>query len=204
MAQAIAEAIADTGRSQADVARALGRTPAWLNRIVNGERGIKSPDLERLADELGVQVSDFYDRGVRPRRVAEGNASYLPGPLVAIPVVDQEASASLRGGMVVDQVFIDRAAAPAPDRLVGVRVRGNCLAPDIVDGDIVVVDTSMSAEPGNPVVALVDGELHVKRYWIKGSGKHVLKSNEGEVEIEPWQIEGVVVSLHRQMEKRRR
>lgn len=96
LAQAIAEVIAEHGRSQSDVAKALGHTPAWLNRIVRGERGIKSPDLVALAEELGVDVGDFYDRGVAPRRIAEGNAEYLPTPLVAVPVVDQEASASLR------------------------------------------------------------------------------------------------------------
>ena len=191
MGHAIRDAIREQGRSVSNVAKAVGHDPSWLYRIINGRRGITAIDLERLGDELDVQ---FRHGG----ELREERSSYVAEPPTAIAVVDQEVSASLRGGVVVDHVYLS-GRGRVPQHIVAVKVRGDCLAPHIVDGDYVIVDTSRTAESGNPVVATVDGHLHVKRYRVKPSGATVLTSNEGEIAIQPWQIDGVVIALNRDM-----
>jgi transcriptional regulator with XRE-family HTH domain len=50
-------------RSQTDLARAIGRSPSWLNGILKGQKGISLPALDAVARELGVDVPDlFIDR----------------------------------------------------------------------------------------------------------------------------------------------
>jgi transcriptional regulator with XRE-family HTH domain len=197
MANAITELIKERGRTRADVAKALRRPPSWLYRILSGKHQIKAIDLQALADELDVPVSDLYPPELR--QLAERAGVYVP--LRPIPVIDQEASASLQGGVIVDHLYIrgTSASSDAPHNLVGVRVHGDCLSPWILDGDVVVVDTTRTPESGNPVVATVEGTLHVKRLRIRPSGRWSLVSNEGEIQIEPYQINGVVISLDRDL-----
>ena len=195
MASAIAQLIEERGRTRADVAKALRRPPSWLYRILSGKHQIKAIDLQALADELDVPVSDLYPPELR--QLAERAGVHVP--LRWIPVIDQEASASLQGGVIVDRIYIRGSVADAPHNLVGVRVHGDCLSPWIIDGDVVVVDTNRTPESGNPVVATVEGTLHVKRLRIRPSGRWSLVSNEGEIGIEPYQINGVVISLDRDL-----
>lgn len=172
----------------AEISRRVGRDPSWLSRVVNQERGIKAEDLERLEDVLDVS---FRGGG---RALRERHPDYVV-ELVWVPVVDQQASASLRGGVVVDRQPIPK-EIPAQRRqhLIGLRVSENSLAPRVLCGDTVIVDTMARAESGNPVVATVDGHLHAKWYKVKPSGRHVLEGDGPEIEIEPWQIEGVIVA----------
>jgi transcriptional regulator with XRE-family HTH domain len=196
MADAIVQLIKERGRTRADVAKAINKPPSWLYRILSGKHRIKADDLQALADELDVPVASLYPPDLR--QIAERAGVYVG--LRPIPVVDQEASASLQGGVIVDYIYVrGPGTGSAPHNLVGVRVHGDCLAPWIIDGDVVVVDTTRTPESGNPVVATVDGTLHVKRLRIRPSGRWTLVSNEGEIAIEPYQINGVVISLDRDL-----
>lgn len=47
----------------------------------------------------------------------------------------------------------------------------------IQDGDLLVVDRSVDARPGHIVVALVDGEVIVKRYEILGQRPYLCSGN---------------------------
>lgn len=47
----------ELGRSQADVAGALGHTQAWLSGIENGKREPRLDDLEELLRELKLVVT---------------------------------------------------------------------------------------------------------------------------------------------------
>ena len=202
MGAAIADVIRERDRTIPQVARGSGVPERTLYRIVRGEtKSVKDQHLVKLAEELDVPLS----RLVGPRRgIAEDPGDY--SPVVAVPVIDQEASASLRGGVVLDNIYLPNEAVPEHRRrdTLALRVRGNCLAPDIMDGDTVIVDLAATPESGNPVVASVDNLLHVKRLRVKSSGRWYLTSNEGELEIEPRQVDGVVVGLYRAMGPRLR
>lgn len=56
------------GRGEDDSALALycGHRPAWLSKILSGERGIKLSDLDKVADFFGLAVAQLFQHGIAP------------------------------------------------------------------------------------------------------------------------------------------
>ena len=82
------------------------------------------------------------------------------------------------------------------------RVRGDSMVEDgIRDGDLLVVQRREEAEVGQTVVALVDGEATVKRFYRQGEKVELRPANErfSPIVAEPSsvRVEGVVVGLVR-------
>jgi repressor LexA len=82
------------------------------------------------------------------------------------------------------------------------RVRGDSMIEDgIRDGDLLVVQRREEAELGQTVVALVDGEATVKRFYRQGEKVELRPANErfSPIVAEPSsvRVEGVVVGLVR-------
>lgn len=85
------------------------------------------------------------------------------------------------------------------------RAKGNSMtAAGISDGDLLVVDKSITPSSGNIVVAVIDGELTVKRIVTQGES-YVLKA-EGDItdtiqfkDGQELQIWGVVTSVIRKL-----
>ncbi len=66
-----------------------------------------------------------------------------------------------------------------------VRVKGHSMAgAGIADGDLLVVDRSLEAASGDIVVAVIDGELTVKRLWRRGGRVRLLAENPAFAPIE--------------------
>jgi DNA polymerase V len=82
-----------------------------------------------------------------------------------------------------------------------VRVTGNSMTgAGIQSGDLLVVDSSIEAEDGKVVIAVVDGELTVKRLRRDGEAISLLPENPDYAPIElaidaSFQIWGVVTSV---------
>jgi repressor LexA len=82
------------------------------------------------------------------------------------------------------------------------RVRGDSMVEDgIRDGDLLVVQRRENADAGQTVVALVDGEATVKRYYLQGEKVELRPANERfrPIVADPSsvRVEGVVVGLVR-------
>ena len=83
------------------------------------------------------------------------------------------------------------------------RVAGDSMTgAGIFDGDLVIVDRSLEAQPGDIVVAIVDGEFTIKRFRRNGSDIELVQENpkyrkivlhEG-MELEIW---GVVTGTYK-------
>ena len=66
-----------------------------------------------------------------------------------------------------------------------VRVKGHSMTgAGIRDGDLLVVDRALEAGDGDIVVAVVDGELTVKRLWRRGGRVRLLAENPAFAPIE--------------------
>lgn len=54
------------GRGVDDKALAIwcGHRPAWLSKVLSGERGIKLPDLDKIADFFGLTVAQLFQHGI--------------------------------------------------------------------------------------------------------------------------------------------
>ncbi|HEY7821105.1 MAG TPA: transcriptional repressor LexA [Vicinamibacteria bacterium] len=82
------------------------------------------------------------------------------------------------------------------------RVRGDSMVEDgIRDGDLLVVQRRENADAGQMIVALVDGQATVKRYYLQGEKVELRPANEHfnpiVVDAASVRVEGVVVGLVR-------
>lgn len=68
----------ERGRTQAELAAALGKTPSWMSQVERGIQPVRRVDLlQQLADELAVSVQQL-----RPGTPSEqGGQSQVPAPL---------------------------------------------------------------------------------------------------------------------------
>ncbi|HSF20389.1 MAG TPA: transcriptional repressor LexA [Vicinamibacteria bacterium] len=97
---------------------------------------------------------------------------------------------------------------PVPESLLrqgehfALRVSGSSMVEDgILDGDVLVVQSRDTADPGQTVVALVDGEATVKRFYRQGDSIELRPANPRfepiVVKPELVNLRGVVVGLVR-------
>jgi len=77
----------------------------------------------------------------------------------------------------------------------------------IVDGDIVILEDTKEVQDGDIVAALIDGETSLKRYVVERGRPYLKAENPCYPDLVPareLKIQGVMVSLIRKQERRKR
>jgi phage repressor protein C with HTH and peptisase S24 domain len=187
-----------------DVMRRLGRhggSIAWLSRIETGARGITTEDLAELARVYGASVSQLIGEPERtddrPRTFRQRLSEWLVDAPLEVPVYDQEAHAGFGpGAQILDYAYWAPARA-AGRNIVAVKVRGDCLIPEVRPGDIVFIDREKAWRAGNLVVVSVLDELHICRVEKTRAGIVVFANNDGVYREDNARIEGVVIHIGR-------
>jgi len=116
------------------------------------------------AKSRGIKVRDFMERDVQPEarqvpllgRVAAG------GPILAVENIESIMS-------------IPKGWAPG-EEIFFLRVKGDSMAPFILEGDLVLVRSQASADNGEIVVAMLEDEATVKRFYREN--RHVVLEPE--------------------------
>jgi repressor LexA len=102
--------------------------------------------------------------------------------------------------MLLDDLLVD-----IPSRTLLITVRGDSMSgANIFEGDVVIVERQTVATPGDIVVAVIDGELTVKRLEKDSEGWLLRPENPSFSEIRPFgglEIVGVVTGLARRFRK---
>jgi repressor LexA len=145
------------------------------------------------AKSRAIEVVEFLERGVQPGtrsvpllgRVAAG------GPVLAVENVEAMLTVAKEWAGEEEVFFL--------------RVRGNSMAPFILEGDLVLVRSQTSAENGDVVVALIEDEATVKRFYREDG--HVLLKPENpewqtlriEAESPGLRIVGKVIGVYRRL-----
>ena len=107
----------------------------------------------------------------------------------------------LDGEIDLSRHLIERPAATFLMRVTGESMKGA----GILDGDLVVVDRSVEARPGHVVVAVVAGEMTIKRLRRTRDGRAVLRAENPDYpavvvgEGNPAEVWGVVIGCVRKM-----
>ena len=107
----------------------------------------------------------------------------------------------LEGEIDLNRLLIERPAACYLMRVSGASMSGA----GILDGDLVVVDRSVEARAGHVVVAVIHGEMTIKRLRRLKDGRSVLQAEHPDYpkliicEEQPAEIWGVVVGCVRKM-----
>lgn len=134
----------------------------------------------------------------------------------ALEIVEEETSPRAASLALLGTVMAGRPldseelseSVEVPESMLGrgehfaLRVRGDSMIGDgIHDGDLLVVQRRGDAEPGQTVVAVVDGEATVKRFYLQGERVELRAANERYAPIladpESVSVRGVVVGLLR-------
>ena len=143
--------------------------------------------IERTPDDVWVPARRFFERTVSDQPVHAG-----------IPITATDVTG---GSLVIDEHLVKH-----PSMTTLIPVKGDSMIDaHICDGDLVVVEKRPSANPGDIVVAIVDGDFTVK-YLATERGRYVLKpANANFTVIRPkgdLQIFGIVVGIARSFRSR--
>ena len=165
--------------------------------------GISSPNgvndhLKALERKGYLERRDQKSRGIHIKRRSASRKKQRPPEAVRIPIVGQVAAGTpilaeenLEGFLAFDPDLIGRHG-----ELFALNVRGDSMIDvGIFDGDTVFVRPQSTADNGEIVVAMVEGEATVKRFRQKGNKIFLIPENPT---MEPFEYdlsEGVQVQI---------
>lgn len=183
------------GMKQSDLANQLN---VKANTISNWENEKSYPDLDslqKMASILETSV-DYLLGGNAPNKTAGIRIPVLGNVAAGIPI---EAITD-----IVDYEEIDAALAATGD-FFGLRIKGSSMEPRMREGDVVIVRKQDTAETGDTVVVLVNGDsATVKKIKYGSDGISLIPTNPAydvqfysaaDVERLPVRVIGKVVEL---------
>ncbi|HEY4370958.1 MAG TPA: transcriptional repressor LexA [Burkholderiales bacterium] len=168
--------------------------------------GFKSPNaaeehLRALARKGAIELASGTARGIQ---LAEQIAGTLQS-IIALPLIGRVAAGSpiLAEQNVERNVPVDPAMfSPKADYLL--KVKGLSMKDiGIFDGDLLAVHSQNEARNGQVVVARLENEVTVKRFYKKGSTVELIAENPDfkpivvDLRREPLEIEGLAVGVIR-------
>lgn len=181
----------------AQLALLSGVPESTISRILSG--ATKSTGMEiavKLANALGLSLDELAGQ---PRARSAGPRGAAVGPVVLVPLVDVTLAAGQSSfSETGDTVAVDLELARS-GHLIASKVSGDCMEPEILTGDIVIVDIAdKEPKPGQIVAALLnDGSMVVKRYTRERGYPHLIDNQGLDYPISGAQVQGVVVSVVR-------
>jgi repressor LexA len=187
--------------------REKGITPS--TREIQGHFGFASQTS--VMQYIGaLERKGFLDRHARKARALITPAMKVR--IADIPIYGQipAGMSSLAEQIIEGQVSLDKRSANVSKNrgTFALRVRGDSMiGAHIVDGDIVILEDSKEAHNGDIVAALLDGEATLKRYVMEDGRPYLKAENPRYPDLIPareLKIQGVMVSLIRKQERRKR
>ena len=180
------------------------------------------PSMREIGEKFGIKsthgvhrhLQALQKKGYLKRPVGQGRALELrhfapPKGSLEIPVVARVAAGEplLAVENIEETLVVDQSLAKGKDNFF-LRVKGDSMiGAHILDSDYVLVKPQPSAENGDIVVALIEDEATVKRFYKKGKTVQLKPENPVFKPIEVnetdgrFQIIGKVVGIFRQLVK---
>ena len=179
------------GFTQAYVAAQIGLSQPQYSAWENGKSKIDHVSLERLARLFGCTVDALIKEPKQVTRIPVLGKVAAGIPIEAVTDIE-------------DYEEIDEALA-ATGEFFALRIKGASMEPRIKEGDVVIVRRQESAESGDTVVVLVNGDAAtVKKIRYGADGISLIPSNpaydvqfysKADIEQLPVRIIGRVVEL---------
>ena len=189
-------------------------------REIGTHFGIRSTNgvndhLRALEKKGFLQREDLKSRALRPTSMIGQNAAAARqqddarADIVEIPLVGRVAAGLplLAVENVQDTVHIDRFFVGQTREVFALRVKGESMIEDgIFDGDYIFVRKQLQANRGDTVVAMINDEATVKRYYPEGDTIRFQPANAAmqpilvkKREFKSINIIGVVIGVYRKM-----
>ncbi len=180
--------------------------------------------LKALEKKGHLRREDLKSRAMRPV-LPDGNGEVVPlrrsamgtgvmdvvsgDDMADIPILGRVAAGQpiLAVEQATDSVRIDRVLIGGHKEVFGLRIVGESMIDDgILDGDYVFVKKTPSAHSGDIVVAMIEGEATVKRYFPEGDRIRFQPANSNmqpiivrQAEFKSVDIIGIVVGVYRKL-----
>ena len=147
------------GLSQKKLSKMVGISQVSIFRMERGD--VEKPTtqvIERLANVLDIDIHTLIKATIpsykAPFELPDNLISKLQLIMpVAVPVV-----AELHmPGEILEYVYVERPRI-GPANYVGIRAKGFCMEPDILDGDTIVIDRDGLPEGGKSVLVFHNGD----------------------------------------------
>ena len=200
----------ERGMKQIELCQHLGVSQGNLS---NWENGVYEPDtyyLKKIADFFGVTVDYLLGR-------SDSRTAPLPSDgVIEYPVIGS-VRAGMGGNVVSEETGDTRLVAASAvhgraDDYFVLRVRGDSMYPEVLDGDCVLVRKTPSVESGSMAVGLYDGDCATGKWgrYVEGEDWGDLVPNNptfppariSGADLENCKILGEVVDIMRTPKKR--
>src|SRR5215212_764181 len=182
--------------------------------------------LKALEKKGHLRREDLKSRAMRPvlpdgsgevvplkrTPLATGNVQVVSGAdddMAEIPILGRVAAGQpiLAIEHATDTVKVDRVLIGGHREVFGLRIVGESMIEDgIFDGDYVFVKKTPTANPGDIVVAMIEGEATVKRYYPEGDRIRFQPANQNmspiivrRADFKSVDIIGIVVGVYRKL-----
>lgn len=140
------------GWKQSDLSRATGFRDGKISAWYNGRYRPNAETMEKIAKALGVSVAYLLGKEEVPMAaltIPKATETPVLGSVAAgVPIEAQED--------VIGSVFTEKPG------LFALRVKGDSMSPRIMDGDLLLVQPQNTAQDGDLVIALIEGEATCK------------------------------------------
>ena len=159
------------GLSSDKLAEIVGTAGAYIREIELGKSQPSLKMLQKIAQALGVSVSELLTSPKEKKNIEVEKRE----DLVMLPVIAGVPAGGFKGG---DVEIIDYLPTPkemlqgVPQQFTAwVRVVGDSMEPKVKNGDMILVadGSYVSINNGDLVVAIIDGERTLKRFYDKGN-----------------------------------
>jgi len=147
------------GLSQKQLSKLVGTSQVSIFRMERGD--VEKPTtqvIERLANVLDIDIHTLIKATIpsykAPFELPDNLISKLQLIMpVAVPVV-----AELHmPGEILEYVYVERPRI-GPANYVGIRAKGFCMEPEILDGDTIIIDRDALPEAGKMVLVFHNGD----------------------------------------------
>lgn len=183
------------GWSQAQLAERAGLDPSSISMIETGRRNPRTGTARKLAEALGVYVTDIIGAGQAPVPKAQTFGAFEAVPMVRAAHAGTAIVLQESGPLEYVAAGLSYGGA-----LLACEVVGDCLSPTIEPGDVVIFDQRRrSPEHGEiVVVTTAEGELLVRRIVRTPDGAPWLTDRTDTLEQPDGTIiQGTVVEIRR-------
>lgn len=201
IAQNISSYLEKTGKTQIDLADYMGVSQATISNWCKGVKLPRLDKIDKICSFFNIKRSQLMEQETEIIYKSQSNRIKVYGSVPAgIPLEAIED--------VVDWEDIPLDWSAGGNEFIGLRVKGDSMAPKYVDGDTVIVKIQPDCESGQDAVIYVNGYEATLKKLIKKTDCIILQplnpSYEPKVydyndEDNPINILGVVVELRRKI-----
>ena len=195
----------ERGISQRQLAEFLKVAPSTISMYENGQREPNFEVLESLADFFNVDLNYLLGKTNKTTKIILDSESSKG---IQIPVLG-----TVPAGIPITAVedIIDYEEIPKSwenqGEFFGLKIKGDSMYPTLENGDVVIVRKQSTADNGDTVIVMVNGDdATCKRYERSDTGIMLIPNNNAyapafytneEIETLPLTIIGKVVELRR-------